>query len=1109
MENPDDCVVQGEILWLLLPDASFGESPLGDVSNSLPSPQHSLCKGFLPDEGLREPGRRHWNPAGVDAGVGVENVGNPVVLHQEPGGPCSNDSSEAQWNASCTSPSINPVNAFKKPCDRTPLSIGSTYEPCGDRTNPGRPYSNRKSDHGSAICREPESPSGRYVHHYLSAARNSSVGLCGQLQTDEIVRAWNARGATSTSFKRLFMDLKNQYKPNLVLISDTKIGGNRAEEILSTLGFSNHFKVDPMGYAGGLWLLWDNKQIDVTVHEHTFQEIHTTVEVTGYPPFFASFIYASPNRERRKIFWDNLVGLTEFVNLPWLMGGDFNDILHADEKWGSKFTRWNKRPNGTIVFERLDRFFASVDWINIFPQATNYHLPRIKSDHNPMFLTSRPMSYLCAQRPFRCERIWLNQPGFANLTKESWHNNPSLFQNLPDFTTKIKDWNKKEFGDIFTKKRKILSRLQGIQRINNLIPFLTSLENQLSLEYQEILVLEEELWASKARIDCDRLKNDTPPILISSSVPSELEIFYTLSQLKPFKAPGPDGFQPGFFQKYWLEVKESLCTEIRALFGNPQLLENWNDTFISLIPKINNPTEINSFRPISLCNTVYKLVAKILVNRLKPIIPSLISFNQGAFVPGRKAIDNVAWLASGRIITLFLKRFLLSLKPGSPNIFPLRSMSKGKIHLVGWNKFCINKMCGGLSIMKSRERNLAFLGKLAWRVYQESNSTWAKICSYRMNLTSPRASLMGKSISIGLSVLSKGVCKVPMSGSQSNFWCDNWSRFGVIRNLIEGPLALHEDGLCVSDLSSFPGIWDWVKISFDLPSEIKHKFKSAYDLLVDNLDTHVSANISWHSPNFSWIWSLNSLLQWLKVNSTCKEASFRGIPHGVLFIHVLWFVWIGRNGKIFNNEAFSPSVIWRKACGRAAEFYCLAGNGNGQSLSKSIEVKWKPPPDGGFKLNTDSSRLSDTGFIAAGGVIRDSLGNWMKGFNFFLGIGDIITAELWAIFRGLKLTEDFGYSPFLIDSDSLTAVTLIKNLNISTSHSYFPLIHACRSLLERQPHTSLNHTFCEANSCADGLAKRAVLLKFDLCIFNDVPPFISLAFEALLGVPTTCRIGVG
>ncbi|KAL3528849.1 hypothetical protein ACH5RR_008171 [Cinchona calisaya] len=106
------------------------------------------------------------------------------------------------------------------------------------------------------------------------------------------------------------------------------------------------------------------------------------------------------------------------------------------------------------------------------------------------------------------------------------------------------------------------------------------------------------------------------------------------------KVPGPDVMSPLFFQTYWHFIHKDVVDATQNCFHSGFLLKFINETLITLIPKCNIPTNLTHYRPISLCNALYKAIFKILVNRLKPFLDACISKTQAVFVPGRQIFDN-------------------------------------------------------------------------------------------------------------------------------------------------------------------------------------------------------------------------------------------------------------------------------------------------------------------------------------------------------------------------------------------------------------------------------------------------------------------------------------
>ena len=122
---------------------------------------------------------------------------------------------------------------------------------------------------------------------------------------------------------------------------------------------------------------------------------------------------------------------------------------------------------------------------------------------------------------------------------------------------------------------------------------------------------------------------------------SEEEIFAALSSYCGDKAPGPDGFTMAFWLFCWDVVKPEILGLFREFYLHGTFQRSLNSTFLLLIPKKEEAEDLRDFRPISLVGSVYKLLAKILANRLKSVMGEVISDSQQAFIQRRQILNAV------------------------------------------------------------------------------------------------------------------------------------------------------------------------------------------------------------------------------------------------------------------------------------------------------------------------------------------------------------------------------------------------------------------------------------------------------------------------------------
>lgn len=547
------------------------------------------------------------------------------------------------------------------------------------------------------------------------------------------ILCWNSRGAACTKFRSTVMDLVRSHHIDVLFVCEPRISGPKALAVIKSLGFSCFEVIDPEKFSGGLWLLWNDAKVKLDIIGTSDQSISACLSWQGQKPWLFSAIYARPCSVKKAKLWEYLNFVASCHQMPWLLAGDFNDILQAEDKvggvslcrvtgmkkWfdannmidlgfsGPRFTWTNRR-----VFERIDRAICNEKWRSLFADANVIHLPRTKSDHCPIkiCLHSR-FSSAPHLRPFRFEAMWLKSDKFKDFVAQQWGNFVgSAWEKSLALVQPLKHWNIHVFGHLRQTKARLLARLAGIQRSLSRGPnrFLSNLEVTLVEEFNLLLEQEALFWQQKSRVKwlqegdrntkffhlttiirrrrnkIERLKDENDVWVEESEAIKSVVVKYfsdlfksrqclqgnvDIPQLFPciddadvaglvksvdlqevkdslfgiggIKAPGVDGYPACFYQNQWSLCAGDIFDLVSTVFSTCIIPEKLNTTLITLVPKVPNPSSMVHFRPISLCCTLYKVISKILVARLRVILPNLISPNQVSFVPGRQIVDNI------------------------------------------------------------------------------------------------------------------------------------------------------------------------------------------------------------------------------------------------------------------------------------------------------------------------------------------------------------------------------------------------------------------------------------------------------------------------------------
>ncbi|CAN1841742.1 Putative ribonuclease H protein At1g65750 [Linum perenne] len=207
-----------------------------------------------------------------------------------------------------------------------------------------------------------------------------------------------------------------------------------------------------------------------------------------------------------------------------------------------------------------------------------------------------------------------------------------------------------------------------------------------------------------------------------------------------------------------------------------------------------------------------------------------------------------------------------------------------------------------------------------------------------------------------------------------------------------------------------------------------------------------------------------------------------------------WLIWNARNKFIFENLRQSHSAVaeqcefWTNLALSSWKTNQLGREAPGLARQTQL-IAWRPGDEGWATLNTDGSRISNSGATSIGGLIRDERGQLVRAFCANIGNCSITRVELKAIVEGLKIAWSLGIRKVAIQTDSRAAVSILQK-GVGERHQHAALVAEFHELSLREWELSLSHVYREANCAADYLANFGHSFSVGMYLFHSPDAFV-------------------
>lgn len=285
-------------------------------------------------------------------------------------------------------------------------------------------------------------------------------------------------------------EIRKSVFPDLFFLMETKNNSETVLQLLHGLDYPSHHLEPPLSPgSGGLALFWKSN-VEVEIISTCQHFIDTKIKAKGRS-FFSTFLYGEPDRTKRISVWNQIQELAASRDSPWILTGDFNDIIHSSEKVGGpprpegsfsdlrslmstcdlydlkhtgNFLSWRGKRHSHLVRCRLDRVMANSDWILAYPSGRSEYLRFEGSDHRPL-VTSFDPKQKKRQGIFRYDRRLRDNEEVKLLVLEAWNSTLSatVEQRILSCRSAIILWSKDQHlnsqKEIFTLREQLESAM--------------------------------------------------------------------------------------------------------------------------------------------------------------------------------------------------------------------------------------------------------------------------------------------------------------------------------------------------------------------------------------------------------------------------------------------------------------------------------------------------------------------------------------------------------------------------------------------------------------------------------------------------------------------------